>query len=66
MNKNALYDHQHCHKSDFIPFSDYYSTADMDDIFIHSPVDGCLGCFHVLAAVNSAAMNIEGAFAFLN
>ena len=26
--------------------------------FIHSSVDGCLGCFHLWAVVNSAAMNI--------
>ena len=32
--------------------------------FIHLSVDGCLGCFHVLAIINGAVMNIGAYVSF--
>ena len=58
---NTLKVHPHCHKwQDFlflwlnnIPLYILYHI-----LFIHLPVDGYTGCFHVLATVNNAAMNM--------
>ena len=33
--------------------------------FIHSSVEGHLGCFHILALINKAAMNIDVCVSFL-
>ena len=49
------------HDLEFPPFYykiEKYSIVYMHrSAFIHSPVDGHLGCFHTLAIVNSAAVN---------
>ena len=43
----------------FLFIAEYYSTVYLYyNFLIHSPVDGHLGCVHVLAIVNSAALNI--------
>ena len=43
------------------------STVYMRHIFfIHSSVDGHVGCSHVLAIVNSAGINTGGGWVFLN
>ena len=43
-----------------------YSIVYMYHNFIHSSVDGHLGCSHVLATVNSAAVNIVVCMSFCN
>jgi len=42
----------------FLFMAEWYSIVYMYHILIHSSVSGHLGCFYVLAIVNSAAVNI--------
>jgi len=50
----------------FFSMAEYHSIVYMHhSLFIHSPVNGHLDCFHVLATVKSAAMNSEVHVSFL-
>ena len=40
-------------------YFNYYFIVYIYHIFMHSSVDGHLGCFHILTIVNSAAVDIE-------
>ena len=44
--------------------SSIYSIVCKHHIFIHSSVSGHVGCFHVLAIVNSAVINIRVRMSF--
>ena len=49
----------------FLFMAEWYSIVYMcHNFFTHLSIDGHLGCFHVLAIGNSAAMNIGGTLSF--
>ena len=56
-----IYTHTHTHTHIYI----YTHIHTHTHIFIHSSVIGQVGCFHIFAVVNSAAMNIVVNVSFL-
>ena len=44
--------------------AEYYSTVYMYNIFIHSSINGHLGCFNDLAIINNAGVNIKVCMSF--
>ena len=48
----------------FIFKDEHYYFVCIYQVFIHSPVNGHLGSFHILTIVNNAAMNMECMYLF--